>query len=84
LSSSSSQIKFLEPIEDSLTKYEEESGTVFLARGCMDRLRRISTSMGSMGGDPRAGLGVGGAERRWGPAQGSRMSRLDRWQRRRV
>ncbi len=33
-------ICILEPIEDSMTRYEEEEGTVFLAKELMDHLRR--------------------------------------------
>lgn len=35
-------IRILEPIDARRTRYEEESGTVFLARDAMARLRSLS------------------------------------------
>ncbi|KAF9566579.1 hypothetical protein CPC08DRAFT_593570, partial [Agrocybe pediades] len=37
-----SDICILEPIDDRLTRYEEDSETVFLARNVMERLRRLT------------------------------------------
>lgn len=35
-------ISILEPIDDSMTRYEEEGGTVFLAKELMDHLRKYT------------------------------------------
>ncbi|KAF9527463.1 hypothetical protein CPB83DRAFT_768458 [Crepidotus variabilis] len=44
-------INIIEPIETNLTRYEEDNGTVFLARDVMDRMRKLT--------DPRRNLGMG-------------------------
>ncbi|CAA7268533.1 unnamed protein product [Cyclocybe aegerita] len=54
-------IAIVEPIDERLTKYEEENETVFLARGVMERMRRLS------------GVGVGGGRTRYAPAQRTRQ-----------
>jgi len=35
-------IRILEPIDDRLTRYEEDSETVFLARNVMERMRKLT------------------------------------------
>lgn len=37
-------ICILEPIDEELTRYEEDNGTVFLARDLMERLRKMTDS----------------------------------------
>ncbi|KAF8650360.1 hypothetical protein AX16_005274 [Volvariella volvacea WC 439] len=37
-----SEMHIIEPIDDSLTRYEPDSETLFLARDLMDRLRKLS------------------------------------------
>jgi len=37
-------ISIIEPIDNHLARYEEENGTVFLAREIMDRLRKLTQS----------------------------------------
>ncbi|KAF9446439.1 hypothetical protein P691DRAFT_609392, partial [Macrolepiota fuliginosa MF-IS2] len=37
-----SDICILEPIDDQLTRYEEENDTVFLAKELMDRMRKLT------------------------------------------
>ena len=37
-----SDVVVLESIDESQTRYEEDSGTVFLARGVMDRLAKLT------------------------------------------
>jgi hypothetical protein len=37
-----SEIRILEPIDDSLTRYEEDNGTLFLARDVTERLRNMT------------------------------------------
>ena len=38
-------ITILEPIDARLTRYEEESGTVFLARDLMERLQKMTMAL---------------------------------------
>jgi hypothetical protein len=45
-----SDICILEPIDDRLTRYEEDNETVFLARNVMERMRKLT--------DPRWSFGV--------------------------
>ncbi|KDR68335.1 hypothetical protein GALMADRAFT_78608 [Galerina marginata CBS 339.88] len=47
-----SDICILEPIDDRLTRYEEDNETVFLARNVMERMRKLT--------DPRWNFGLRG------------------------
>jgi hypothetical protein len=41
-------IRILEPIDDALTRYEEENGVVFLAKDLMESLRKMTDKRASM------------------------------------
>jgi hypothetical protein len=58
-------ISILEPIDASLTRYEEENETVFLARDVMERMRKLT--------DPRRSMGIG---RTMQSARNARQSQL--------
>jgi len=47
-----SDICIVEPIDERLTRYEEENETVFLARALMERMRKLT--------DPRMMMGMAG------------------------
>ncbi|KIK99663.1 hypothetical protein PAXRUDRAFT_131598 [Paxillus rubicundulus Ve08.2h10] len=52
------EVKLLEPLDDHAVRYEEDSGTVFLAKDLMSRLKRImDASARSKGGRGRLAPG---------------------------
>jgi len=61
-----SDISILEPIDDRLTKYEEDNETVFLARNVMERMRKLT--------DPRWSFGVHSQKQGHGQGQQNRTA----------
>jgi len=47
-----SDIRFIDPIDERCTKYEEDNGTVFLAKDVMERLRKLTVDVGPAPGRP--------------------------------